>query len=41
LARDVFGDEFHASFVRLKRGEWETYSTVISEWEREQYLHLW
>jgi glutamine synthetase len=41
LARDTFGPEFHASFVKLKRGEWETYSTVISEWEREQYLHLW
>jgi glutamine synthetase len=41
LARATFGDEFHASFVELKRGEWEAYSTVISEWEREQYLHLW
>jgi len=41
LARETFGPEFHDSFVKLKRGEWETYSTVISEWEREQYLHLW
>jgi glutamine synthetase len=41
LARETFGPEFHASFVKLKRGEWETYSNVISEWEREQYLHLW
>ena len=24
-----------------KRGEWDAYNTVISEWERSQYLHLW
>ena len=41
LARETFGDEFHASYVKLKRGEWDAYGTVISEWEREQYLHLW
>jgi glutamine synthetase len=41
LARATFGPEFHASYVALKRSEWEAYSTVISEWEREQYLHLW
>jgi glutamine synthetase len=41
LARTTFGEEFHASYVKLKRGEWDAYSTVISEWEREQYLHLW
>jgi glutamine synthetase len=41
LARDTFGPEFHASFVELKRGEWEAYGTVISQWERDQYLHLW
>jgi glutamine synthetase len=41
LARTTFGAEFHASFVKLKRSEWDAYSTVISEWERTQYLHLW
>ena len=41
LARATFGDAFHASYVELKRGEWDAYSTVISDWEREQYLHLW
>jgi len=41
LARETFGAEFHASFVELKRAEWEGYNTVISQWEREQYLHLW
>jgi glutamine synthetase len=41
LARDTFGEEFHASYVELKRGEWEAYSTVVSEWERSSYLRLW
>jgi glutamine synthetase len=41
LARSVFGEEFHATFLRSKREEWETYNTVISEWELEKYLHMW
>ena len=41
LARDVFGPEFHRTFVRYKRGEWDTYNTIVTEWEREQYLRLW
>lgn len=41
LARETFGEEFHSSYVQLKRSEWEAYGTVVSEWERKQYLHLW
>lgn len=41
LARDVLGPEFHATFVDYKRSEWETYNTIVTEWEREQYLRLW
>jgi glutamine synthetase len=41
LACETFGEEFHASYVKLKRSEWEAYSTVVSEWERTHYLHLW
>jgi glutamine synthetase len=41
LARETFGPEFHASYTNLKRGEWEAYSTEVSEWERKQYLRLW
>jgi glutamine synthetase len=41
LARAVLGPAFHADYAALKRREWETYNTVVSEWEREQYLHLW
>ena len=41
LAREVLGTEFHKTFVEYKRGEWETYNTIVTEWEREQYLRLW
>lgn len=41
LARQTLGDDFHDSYLRLKRSEWETYNTVVSEWERTQYLRLW
>jgi glutamine synthetase len=41
LAREVLGAEFHATFVDYKRGEWEMYNTIVTEWERDQYLRLW
>jgi glutamine synthetase len=41
LIREVLGSEFHASFLSAKRAEWRMYNTVVGEWEREQYLHLW
>jgi glutamine synthetase len=41
LARAVFGDEYHATYTAHKRAEWETYNTVVTEWEREQYLRRW
>jgi glutamine synthetase len=41
LAREVLGEEFHATFLDYKRGEWKTYNTVVTEWERDQYLRLW
>jgi glutamine synthetase len=41
LARRVFGEELHATYVRVRRAEWQEYNTVVGEWERERYLHLW
>jgi glutamine synthetase len=41
LAREVLGPEFHRTFGDYKRNEWETYNTIVTEWEREQYLRLW
>jgi glutamine synthetase len=41
LARDVFGDELHATYVRVRRAEWQEYNTVVGQWERDRYLHRW
>lgn len=41
FAREVLGDEVHASFTELKRAEWLEYNTVVGEWERKKYLQLW
>jgi glutamine synthetase len=41
LARRVFGEELHATYVRVRRSEWQEYNTVVGEWERQRYLHLW
>jgi glutamine synthetase len=37
----VFGAELHATYARVRRDEWREYNTVVGEWERERYLHLW
>lgn len=41
LAKEVFGAELHATYARVRRDEWREYNTVVGEWERERYLHLW
>jgi glutamine synthetase len=41
LAREVFGAELHATYARVRRAEWNEYNTVVGEWERQRYLHLW
>jgi len=41
FAQTVLGEELHATFVRVKRAEWLEYNTVVTEWERRQYLRLW
>lgn len=41
LAREVLGDEFHATFVKQKQEEWLAYNTVVGSWERDMYLRLW
>jgi glutamine synthetase len=40
LAVETLGKQFHLDYVEYKRGEWETYNTVVGEWEVERYLHL-
>jgi len=41
LAKEVLGEEFHASIVAYRRREWEEYCLTVGEWEREKYLHIW
>jgi glutamine synthetase len=41
LAKAAFGPEFHDSYTKYKRGEWQEYCLVVGEWERERYMHIW
>ncbi len=41
LAAEVFGPAFARTFLETKQDEWQAYNTVVSEWERDRYLHLW
>ena len=35
---DLFGDRFVLAFTAVKEAEYETFSQVISSWEREHLL---
>ena len=41
LAKEVFGPDFHATFIEYKREEWNVYNTIVTEWEQDRYLRLW
>jgi len=41
FAREVMGKEFHSSYVKYKRREWEDYCLTVSEWEEKRYMHAW
>jgi glutamine synthetase len=41
FARDTLGEAVHRSFTELKRAEWQTYNTVVGQWEKDTYLQLW
>ncbi|MFQ5755643.1 MAG: type III glutamate--ammonia ligase [Acidiferrobacterales bacterium] len=38
IVRAGFGDEFVSSYVKLKLDDWRSYSTFITDWEREHSL---
>lgn len=38
LAKKVFGDLMHKTYVDFKRAEWESYINHVSDWEVKQYL---
>ena len=37
-AREVLGESFIGSYVKLRRAHWEEYCAALSRWELEQYL---
>ena len=38
VARSGLGEEFVTSYVKLKLGEWRSYSTTLSQWELDHTL---
>lgn len=39
LIQDVLGDHTYTKYLEAKKQEWEEYSSQVSSWEIEQYLH--
>jgi len=40
LVSDVFHPEFISAYVSMKVGEWESYHSRVTDWERETYLTM-
>ena len=40
LTREVFPESFVSAYVDMKAGEWDTYHSQVSAWERETYLTM-
>ena len=38
--RAALGKEFSAAYVKLKTGEWNSYTSHLTEWERETTLDI-
>lgn len=38
FAKKIFGEEFHATFLKYKRKESHEFGTVVTDWEIEKYL---
>lgn len=41
FTKEVCGEKFWKAFIDYKRGEWESYSTAVTDWERKQYLKFY
>lgn len=41
FTQEICGEEFWKAFIDHKRGEWESYATAVTDWEREQYLKFY
>ena len=38
--KSILGEEFAAAFLKLKSGEWNSYTSHLTEWERETTLDI-
>ncbi|MEP3115705.1 type III glutamate--ammonia ligase [Nisaea sp.] len=38
--KSILGDEFSAAFLKLKSGEWNSYASHLTEWERDNTLDI-
>jgi glutamine synthetase len=38
--RSALGEEFSAAFLKLKQGEWNSYASHFTEWERQTTLDI-
>lgn len=38
FTKQVCGEKLWQSFIDHKRGEWESYATAVTDWERDRYL---
>jgi glutamine synthetase len=38
--KSILGEEFSAAFLKLKLGEWNSYTSHLTEWERETTLDI-
>lgn len=40
LCKHTLGEEFHATYLKYKTGEWGAYCLSVTDWELNQYLRL-
>ncbi|GAA2069558.1 type III glutamate--ammonia ligase [Aeromicrobium halocynthiae] len=41
FTQEVCGKELWSSFIDLKRDEWASYATAVTDWERDRYLRFY
>ena len=40
VIRNVLGDDTFEKYYELKRAEWDSYRTAVSQWEIDNYLEV-
>lgn len=41
VVRDALGSHIYSNFMEAKRIEWASYATFVSQWEIDNYLHMY